>query len=321
MEYAIGVDLGGTKIEMGIVDNTGKIHARNRLETAVKEGPSLIERQIIQGIESLQKESNVSIKGIGIGVAGQIDQETGTVVSAPNLPFRQYPLRNNIEKALNLPTSVFNDVRAITFGEWVFGSGRNCQDFICVFIGTGIGSGVVSSGKLLSGFSNTFGEVGHMTIDYKGPLCTCGKKGCFEALAGGWGIAARAQEAIEADGLGKRSQKLLELAEGNIKLVTAKSVVQAYQFNDPLAAHLMKDIQEALIAGFASLVNLYNPQRLILGGGFIDGMPEMISVIEQGIKKTSLKAASQSLDVVKAQLGKNGGVLGSAAPFFKGINT
>lgn len=317
LRYAIGVDLGGTKIELGIVDEKGRIHERQRLETHAEEGPVAIEKQILNSIKAFQQKAGIPFLGIGIGVAGQIQPETGLVIFAPNLKWHNFPLRANIEEKLKISTCIVNDVRAITLGEWLYGAGKGCQDLLCVFVGTGIGSGIVSAGQLLTGCSNTFGEVGHVTIDFNGPLCTCGKQGCLEAFAGGWGIAARAQDAIRANKQGDESQALLKLAGGNLTAVTAKIVVEAYRQKDLMAERLMRDIQKALIAGLASLVNAYNPCRLILGGGFIDGMPEIIPILDKGIKEIALKAATQSLQVVKAQLGKEVGIIGSAAAIFQ----
>lgn len=316
LQYAIGIDLGGTKIEMGIMDETGDIRECQRLDTLVQEGPKVVEKQILQGIEALSQKANIPILGIGIGVAGQIQAKTGLVIFAPNLKWHNFPLQENIENALKIPTRIINDVRAITLGEWLYGAGKGYQDLLCAFIGTGIGSGVVSDGRLLTGHSNTLGEIGHLTIDFNGPLCSCGKRGCLEAFAGGWGIAARAQEAIEADRQGIMSQTLLRLASGDSKKVTAKIVVEAYRLKDPLAEKLMNETHKALVAGFASLINAYNPRRLILGGGLVDGMPEIIQVIDQGVRECALKAATQSLEIVKAQLGKGAGIIGSAAAIF-----
>lgn len=316
LQYAIGVDLGGTKIEVGIVDETGHIHHHQHLETLVKEGSPAIEEQILKSIHHLQEKAGVHVSGVGIGVAGQIQPKTGLVIFAPNLKWHNIPLQTNIEKVIKVPVRIVNDVRAITLGEWLYGAGKGYKDVVCVFVGTGIGSGVISGGQFLAGCSNTFGEVGHMTIDFNGPLCSCGKQGCWEAFAGGWGIAAQAQKAIEAEGLGAASQCILKLAGGKLQLVTAKIVVAAYRQNDPLAVSLVEKIQKALVAGFASLVNIYNPHRIIIGGGLIDGMPELIQIIDKGVKEIALKAATQSLEIVKAQLGKEVGVIGSAAAIF-----
>lgn len=313
---AIGVDLGGTKIDIGIVEESGLIHHHQRLETQVAHGAKAIEKQILECIRSLQDKAGVELLGIGVGVAGQIDPETGNVVFAPNLKWQDVPLRKNLEEALQLPVRVINDARALTMGEWRFGAGKGFQDILCLFIGTGIGGGVVSRGFLLCGCSNTFGEVGHMTIDFNGPPCTCGKKGCLEAFCGGWGIAARAREAVEKDRKGAASRKLLELAGNQIEKITANHVVQAFHQQDPMALELIEKMSQALSAGCASLVNILNPCRLILGGGFVEGMPELIQMIEEGVKKEALKAATKSLEIVHAKLGKELGVLGSAAIIF-----
>lgn len=313
---AIGVDLGGTKIDIGLVDETGIIHHHQRVETLVAQGAEAIENQILESIRTMQEKAPFPLLGVGVGVAGQIDPETGSVVFAPNLKWHNIPLRANMEKALKLPVRIINDARALTMGEWQYGAGKGFQDIVCLFIGTGIGGGVVSRGNLLSGCSNTFGEVGHMTIDFNGPLCTCGKKGCLEAFCGGWGVAARAREAIEQDGKGAASRKLLELAGNQVEKITSNHVVQAFHQKDPLALELIERMRTGLIAGCASLVNILNPCRLIVGGGLVEGMPEIIGMIDQGVKRDSLKAATKSLEVVRAKLGKELGVLGSAATIF-----
>lgn len=313
---AIGIDLGGTKIDIGLVDETGRIHQHQRLETMVAKGPQFIEDQILETVRQIQAKAGIPILGIGIGVAGQIDIDTGSVIFAPNLKWHNVPLRANIEKAMNLPVRIINDARALTMGEWQYGAGKGHSDILCIFIGTGIGGGVVSGGNLLKGGSNTLGEVGHMTVDFNGPLCTCGKKGCLEAFAGGWAIAARAREAIEKDNKGAASQKILEIAGGDLTKVTASMVGQAFLKGDPLAQQIFETVKKALIAGCASLVNAFNPNRLILGGGFIEGMPEIIELIDIGVRNDSLKAATKSLEIVRAKLGKELGILGSAAVIF-----
>jgi len=319
LRYAIGVDLGATKSELGIVDETGKVHQHLRLDTLAEEGDLVVERQILEGILTLQRQGGVPLLGIGVGVAGQIQAETGVVLFAPNLKWDCFPLQTSLQRSLNMPIRVLNDLRAITLGECLYGAGRGCRDLLCVFVGTGIGGGVVSNGRLLTGSTNIFGEIGHLTIDFNGPLCTCGKQGCFEAFAGGWGIAARAREAIQREGQGLASQCLLKLA-GSLQGVTAKIVVEAYRQDDPMAKILIHEMQKACIAGCASLVNAYNPSRFILGGGLIDGMPEIIQLIDEGVKRGALQAATHSLEIVKAQLGKQAGVIGSAASIFSMLN-
>lgn len=263
--FAIGVDLGGTKIDIGLVDETGHILQHKRVETPVAEGAKAIENLILDSIRTLQKEAPFPLLGIGIGVAGQIDRESGDVIFAPNLKWHQVPLRKNLEAVLGLPVRIINDARALTLGEWEYGAGKGLQDILCLFIGTGIGAGIVSGGTLLCGCSNTFGEVGHMTIDFNGPVCTCGNRGCFEAFCGGWGIAARAKDAMKKMGTGAQTQKIIELAGNNIDKVTAYHVLQAFRQNDPFAQHLIEQMLKALIPACASLVNVFNTERTGLG--------------------------------------------------------
>jgi glucokinase len=316
LRYAIGVDLGGTKIGLGVVDEEGRILQHQRLETRTVEGAAAVEEQIIEGVRKLQQEVDLPILGVGVGAAGQIHKTTGEVIFAPNLKWHNVPLQHNLEEALRVPVRVLNDVKAITWGEWQFGAGKGCQDLICIFIGTGIGSGIVSGDHFMIGCNNTFGEVGHMTVDLNGPLCTCGKLGCLEAFAAGWGIAARAREAIEEKEKGLSNELLLKLAEHRLNDITAKIVVQAYHQGDPTAKLIIERAERALIAGIASLINILNPCRIILGGGVIDGMPEMIDVIDEGVRQVALRAATQSLKIVKSERGKEVGVVGSAAVIF-----
>ncbi|WP_228840692.1 ROK family protein [Candidatus Protochlamydia phocaeensis] len=318
--HTIGIDLGGTKIEAGLVHSSGVIKDHIRLATNAAGGPAAVEKQLLEAIDALRNKENLPIAGIGIGVAGQIDAQSGTVYFAPNLPgWRNVPLQENLQRILGIPVKIINDVRAITWGEWVYGAGKGCKDLICVFIGTGIGGGIISGGKLLTGSSNTCGEIGHMTIDFHGPLCTCGNKGCWEAFAGGWAIAKYAKELIQTHG--PEGVRLLELADNQLDAVTAKTVLQAYKEGDVLATSIVERIKQALIAGCINLINALNPSRMIIGGGIVDGWPEIISFINAGVREKALKVATRDLQIVPAKLGKEVGVIGSAAMVLDFLNS
>lgn len=310
-KYAIGVDLGGTKIEIALVDKKGTTHEHVRFPTHSERGAQEIIQEIIQNIQKILSQVTVKVEGIGIGVAGQVDPEDGRVIFAPNLKWHDVKLKEELEVALKLPVFITNDVRAITWGEWLFGAGKGCEDLVCVFIGTGIGSGIVSRGQMLAGSSNTAGELGHMIIDLNGPLCTCGNKGCYEALAGGWAIAKMAQEAIEQNRF--LSTMIQKLADEQKSAVNAKIVFQGYRQQDPLAIEIVEKIKPALIAGMVSIVHAFNPEMIILGGGVVEGLPEIIEVIDTGVKKRALKAAAKNLQIVRAKIRKEVGVIGAAA--------
>ena len=308
---AVGVDLGGTKIAAALVNEQGRILKSARLSTNVEGGASAVVVQITELVSQLAGTAGSSVVGIGMGVAGQIEAGSGVVRFAPNLDWHDVPLKSQLSAACNLPVVITNDVRAITWGEWLYGAGKGCDDMICAFVGTGIGGGIVIKGKVLNGCSNSAGEIGHITIDMHGSKCTCGNRGCMETLAGGWGIARQARRAVAADP--KAGVKLLKLAHGKAEEITAKMVADAYRKGDVLAQKIVAQAGEALVAGMVSLVNAFNPCRLVLGGGIIDGLPELVERVEQGVGENALDAATGSLKVVTAELDKDAGVIGAAA--------
>lgn len=309
--WTYGVDLGGTKIDIGLVDAEGKVQRREIIKTQVTEGPEAILKDIKEAAQRLRNGISYDVQAVGIGMAGQIEKGNGLVHFAPNLGWKEFPLGDEMSKALKLPTFVTNDVRAATYGEWLYGAGKGCDDLLCVFVGTGIGGGVVSGGRMLIGDSNTAGEVGHMTIDLKGPSCTCGNRGCFEALAGGWAIARRAREVANMDRSG--GLPLVEMAGGKIDDITTKHLFAAYRNGLPMAQKIVDEVKEALVAGLAGLVNAFNPARLLLGGGVLLGNRELLPEIKKGVTLRALKAASVHLKIIEVQLIQDASVIGAAA--------
>ncbi len=307
----IGVDLGGTKIKVAVVDETGTILRKTRVATPTEGGSEAVIREIVRAVRELQGADAERPEALGIGVAGQVGPAGDTVRFAPNLGWLDVPLKAALQTQLDLPVALLNDVRAATWGEWLFGAGRDCENLICLFIGTGIGGGLVCGGRVLDGSSNSAGEVGHVTVDLHGPPCTCGNRGCLEALAGGWAIARRAREAVAADP--RAGAGLKKLADEQNEPITAKLVARAAHRGDPLAGQIVAEVLEALVAGAVGLVNAFNPRRLILGGGVIEGLPELVGQIDLGIRTRALKAAWEGLQVLPAQLGNDAGVIGGAA--------
>jgi glucokinase len=307
----MGVDLGGTKVEVARVDATGRLLERLRRPTDAQDGPAAVEEEIVTAVRDLEERAGSLPAGVGVGVAGQIEPGSGVVRFAPNLDWHDVPLQSDLGQALRLPVVVANDVRAATWGEWLHGAGQGCDDLICLFVGTGIGGGVVSGGRMLSGCSNTAGELGHIPIDLKGPACHCGNRGCLEAHAGGWAIARRAREAVAIEP--SAGAKLMQLAGGRTDTITAEIVARAAHQGDPLAGKLVDEVAEALIAGATGLVNAFNPCRLILGGGVMEGLPELLDRIDQGVRQRALAVARDPLQVLPAQLHNDAGVVGAAA--------
>ena len=313
--WAIGVDLGATKISVARVRADGTIEAHLLIETDVKGGPAAVMNDIARAVRDLLTSSESLPAGVGVGVAGQINEDSGVVRFAPNLDWRNVPLGPDLAGELKLPVTVMNDVRAAAWGEWSFGAGRDCADLVCLFVGTGIGGGVVSGGRMLTGSSNTAGEIGHMIVDLHGPPCNCRNHGCLESLAGGWAIARRARDEIGRDpGAGAN---LLALAGGEIDHVTAKVVAECARRHDALSRRLMDDVASALVAGAVTIANTFNPSRLILGGGVIEGTPELVARINEGVRTRALRSAVEKLQVLQAQLHNNAGAIGTAARALK----
>lgn len=310
-EYAIGIDIGGTKLEVGLVDSFGNILDRLVMASDVRNGPEVVEKQIKEAVSKLDTNNNGIVPaGFGIGVAGQVEAMTGKVMFAPNLNWYDVPLLFNLQESLQLPGVVTNDIRAAAWGEWLFGTGKNCKDLVCLFIGTGIGGGVVSGGKMLSGYSSTGGELGHITVKADGFGCTCGNNGCLEAYASGRAIARRAKEILVEE---FANSQILELAGHCINEITAKMVIDAYRKGDQVAKDIINEALSALIAGGTSIVNAFNPSLIILGGGIIKGLPELVYKMEEGIKKNTHPEATRDFRVLPSKINNNSSVIGAAA--------
>jgi glucokinase len=309
--WAIGIDVGGTKIEGARVASTGKAGLRIQKATEAQKGPEAVKKIILSVVKALRKSEDGPPCGVGIGMAGEIDPQTGSIRFWPNFGWKDVPFREDLARNLSIPVAVFNDVRAITWGEWKFGAGRECEDLICLYVGTGIGGGVISGGRLLSGSGNSAGEFGHITVSMGNRRCSCGNRGCLQALAGGRAIAEQAQEAVQGDPAA--GAVLLQMAGGQVEGITARTVIQACKAGDGMAGTIMGRAAEALSAGLASLVNAFNPRRCILGGGVIEGMRELIPQVECRVRKMALPPAVENLQILPAQLGNDAGVVGAAS--------
>lgn len=306
----LGVDLGGTKVETALVDADGHIVTTHREPTDAEKGPDGVIADVITCVKGCVGDALSEAAALGIGVAGQVAADTGSVRFAPNLVWEDVPLRAELEAALGLPVVVSNDVRAITCGEWLHGAGQGAEDLVAIFVGTGIGAGVVSGNRMLTGCSNAAGELGHMTVVAGGRQCTCPNRGCLEAYAGGWAIAERAQEAVREDPAA--GEFLVDLA-GAVDDITGVHVSQAFEEDDSLAHRLVEETGHYLAAGVVGIVNAFNPCRLILGGGVIEGLPVLIEMVERDVQACALEAAVAPLEIVKAALGGQAGVIGAAA--------
>ncbi|MHB8231823.1 MAG: ROK family protein [bacterium] len=307
-----GIDIGGTNLRFGITGESGTVK-RGLIVPFNKNLDNNTEKQVDfivnNAINFLGENKNYDIKAIGIGIAGQIDDKSGDVLFSPNLNWSNVPLKKILEKETGLTVNIVNDLTAITYGEWKFGAGKGVNNLICIFAGTGIGSGIVINGSLYTGCSNAAGEIGHTTVVSGGRKCTCGNLGCLEAYAGGWGIAGIAKDRALLDKSGFKS--IVDTA-GGIGNITARTIAEAYYAGDENAVKLIKETGIYLSDGVITAVNLLNPCVIILGGGVIDGIPDLFDIVKEEVYKRALKASVSGIKILKSELGENAGVMGAA---------
>lgn len=309
-ERVVGVDLGGTKIALGVLDGPN-ILLKRKVETQAERGPDAIIADIVSIAQGMVSELGGTVGALGIGVPGQIEKGTGSVIFAPNLHWRDVPLKERLEKALNAHATVTNDVKAITYGEFKHGAGVGTSDMVCIFVGTGIGGGIVLGGELLQGSTGSAGEVGHLTIVSGGRKCTCPGSGCFEAYAGGWGIGARTREAVQAQpDLGA---VIAGFAQAVNEEISAEHLSKAFHQGDAFAKKLVAETADYLAAGIVSVVNMLNPEMVVLGGGVLDGIPELLELVVRQVPEKALGSATRSLKIVPATLKGDAGIVGAGA--------
>ncbi len=307
----IGIDVGGTNVKIALVNDKGKIIYSNSVPTHAELGYEFTVNNIKQAIYDLLKETklqNKDIEGIGFGFPGQIDFKNGIVRNAPNIPgWVDIPIKQIFEDEFHIPTRVDNDVRCAALGELNYGAGKGCENLICITVGTGIGSGLIVNGKLVRGASNAAGEIGHIKLQMKdGPICGCGDTGCLEAFASGPAIVAMAEEYIK----GGKSTKYREIANGNP--LTPYIVCEAAKAGDPVAQRIFSVIGEYIGIGMSGVVNLLNPEKIIIGGGVADAGDFLFNPIIKAIKERAMKISGETVQVVPAQLGNTAGVIGAS---------
>ncbi|MFA5316686.1 MAG: ROK family protein [Dehalococcoidales bacterium] len=307
------VDLGGSKILSVVADAHGNIISRDLRKTSAARGPEAVIDAILESLRGVISEAGVSASklcGIGLGAPGVSNPETGVVFTSPNLPgWHDVPLRDIIARETGLKTLLINDANAAALGELCFGAARGVRNFIYITISTGIGGGIVINGELYGGASGTAGEIGHMTIADDGPPCTCGNRGCWEQLASGTALAREARRRI---GEGAASV-ILECAGGNIERVTAEAVSRALDRGDALAAELVAQTSYYLGVGFANLINIFNPELIVIGGGLSNMGEKLLSPAYQVAGQRAFKESYRAVRFARAELGADAGVLGAAA--------
>ncbi|MCK9265976.1 ROK family protein [bacterium] len=315
MEKVVGIDLGGTFIEAGLTNEEGQILKKKSFPTLAHQGRDVVIEQISKAIDfSLQGTNNI-VKGIGIGTPGVVDNR-GYVFDSPNLPgWENLPLKDIFQEKYSLPVVVENDVNTIALGEFLFGAGKGSNIMICATLGTGVGGGIVYKGKIVRGKKYSAVELGHITIDHNGPQCKCGNYGCIERFVGKEYIIERAVKAIKE----KKETIIYSLADKNLENITPKLIKEAFAKGDKVAEEILLDVGLCLGAFFTSLVNIFNPEIIVIGGGIAQDAEIIFETIRDTIKKRAMKKLAENVKVVPAGLGSETGIISAGALLFQKV--
>jgi len=314
----VAIDLGGSKIAAAIISREYQILAREYHPTLASEGVASVINRIATAVKQITASTSTALSqtcGITIAAAGAIDHKRGgTVTLSPNLPgWRDVPLGSIIQERLGSRTWLINDANAAALGEHYLGAGRGVGNLIYLTVGTGIGGAIITNGQLYTGACGSAGEIGHMTIDTNGPRCECGNVGCLETLASGSAIA---REAIRRISSGERSS-LTELTDGKIADITAREVAIAARQGDPLAGSVINNAAAYLGVGMVNLVNIFNPEMIIVGGGVASMGDLLLNPARQVVKERAFPVSSAAASIVITELGHDAGLLGAAHFAFK----
>ncbi|HZC26615.1 MAG TPA: ROK family glucokinase [Actinopolymorphaceae bacterium] len=304
----IGVDVGGSKIAAGVVDVTGRVTCEARRETPATSPP-----EIIAAIVAVVKElrADYDAEAIGLGAAGFVDASRATVLFAPNLAWREEPLKREIEERTGLPTVVENDANAAAWAEFQFGAGRDVDDMILLTIGTGIGGGLVLSGELYRGAFGVGGEVGHLRVVPGGHLCGCGNKGCLEQYASGTALVREARALARSSP--PQAGRLLELADGRPDAIVGTMVTQAAEEGDGAAQELLEDLGRWLGEGIATLAAVLDPAVVVVGGGVSEAGDLLLGPTRAAFAhQLTARGHRPVLEIRPSKLGNDAGIIGAA---------
>ncbi|MCZ7603887.1 MAG: ROK family protein [Melioribacteraceae bacterium] len=309
--YAIGVDLGGTSIKFGLVNELGKIKNKFSLETNAAKGPQAVIDQIIKGIAKLN-DSKYKIIGIGIGTPGVVTKKKGTVENPPNFPgWERISLGSILKTEFKKKVFVENDANAAAIGEMIFGSGKKYKNFIMITLGTGVGGGIIINRKIYRGESGGAGEIGHVSINEKGKQCKCGSRGCIETYAGNNYLIEQVKKELPNHKDSKLHQLISEGNELNPKLIH-----DAYLLNDSYAEMIIVDLAQKLGAALASIINVLDIPKVIIGGGVAGFGRILFDTVEATIKQRVMKPISPRIIVKPAKLKNEAGIKGASALVF-----
>ncbi|MDB4908482.1 MAG: hypothetical protein JWO05_3266 [Gemmatimonadetes bacterium] len=319
-QYIVGVDLGGTNVVAGAMASEGgdTIAVRSIATSAELGAEGVVDRIVglIEGVvlDTIHKTgaSRDDFLGIGIGAPGPLDRERGLVLIAPNLGWRDFPLRDRISGRLGLPATLDNDANCATVGEWWQGAARGGRNVVGITIGTGIGGGLIFDGRLFHGSSDLAGEIGHTTIELNGRHCKCGNYGCLEAYASGPAIATRAREVLVRE---ETSSLIPQMVGGQYERITAQTVYDASHQGDAVAQEIVRDTAKYLGAGIANLLNTLNVDVVVVAGGVTAAGDALFVPMRAEIRRRAFRPAVEAARIVAGTLPGTAGVVGAVATF------
>ena len=313
--YVMVIDVGGTKIYAGIVDaETGKVLATARKRTHPERGVDFFSQRLLavaqEALDAAKLPESESLLAIGIGIAGQVDRAKGVLLASPNLAqgLRNLALADLLQKQFNVPVVVGNDVEVAAYGEQQFGAGRGYDDFVCVFVGTGVGAAIMQGGQIRRGFTGTAGEIGHTIVQYGGRICGCGGRGHLEAYASRSAVT----RVLLAELARGRPSKLRDLLKEGDTAIRSKMIARCIDDGDELVIETVTEAADYLGAGLGSLATFYNPQCIVVGGGLIEAAPLVLERATLRAHEAALPAATRSLTIVECGLGDDSGIIGAA---------
>ncbi len=308
MTYTVGVDVGGTKIAAGLVDEHGHLIARERTESPATD-PGEIVRTIGKLVRSLAQDHD--IEAVGVSAAGFVDKKRATVVFAPNLAWRDEPLKERLQKELDLPVVVENDANAAAWGEFTFGAGEDVEDLLMLTIGTGVGGGVVIDGELVRGGFGFGGEVGHIQMVPGGVKCGCGNLGCLESYGSGNSLVRMTREHAVEDP--ERAATLLARAGGDVAGISGPLITEAAQAGDQFSIDRLAELGDWIGQGVATLTAVLDPNVVVIGGGVSEAGDLLLHPIRVSFANhVTARGHRPMLEVRQAQLGNAGGMVGVA---------
>lgn len=309
MKYYLGIDLGGTNIAAGVVDEEYKIIAKAKTSTLRHRTAEEIANSMADVAREAVKEAELSledIESIGVGSPGTVDSDRGIIVYANNIGFLNTPVGDMLFEKLGRPVYVENDANAAAYGEFVAGSAKDANSAVCITLGTGVGGGIIIDGKIYSGFNYAGAELGHTVIEVDGAQCTCGRRGCFEAYSSATGLIRMTKEAMDAHPESKMHEMMGDHISGRLAF-------NAMRANDSAAAGVVEKYIKYLAAGITNVINIFQPEVLCIGGGVCNEGSALLDPLKKIIsQEVYTRRSDKNTEIVIASLGNDAGIIGAA---------